>query len=138
MPTMVLGVSLFVIRSERLRRRAHHAPRALTNRHVAPHLRNSATFLGGDLGFPGGAIITGASSTSASAAWRAIRRAIYGMCASRYMLVLVYILANLVVDLTTVLDPRIRASDIIPAPTLLLARTRAGQDNHRLQTSAGH
>ncbi len=130
MPAMVLGgVSLaYVIRltrqsvSEnvsadyvRTARAKGLANRAVMTRHI---LRNSlipvATFLGGDLGaLMGGAIITegifninGVGGTL----WQAIRLGEAPTVVSiTTVLVLVYILANLVVDLLyAVLDPRIR------------------------------
>ena len=130
MPAMVLGgVSLaYVIRltrqsvSEnvsadyvRTARAKGLANRAVMTRHI---LRNSlipvATFLGGDLGaLMGGAIITegifninGVGGTL----WQAIRLGEAPTVVSiTTVLVLVYILANLIVDLLyAVLDPRIR------------------------------
>lgn len=130
MPAMVLGgVSLaYVIRltrqsvSEnvsadyvRTARAKGLANRAVMSRHI---LRNSlipvATFLGGDLGaLMGGAIITegifninGVGGTL----WQAIRLGEAPTVVSiTTVLVLVYILANLIVDLLyAVLDPRIR------------------------------
>ena len=130
MPAMVLGgVSLaYVIRltrqsvSEnvsadyvRTARAKGLANRAVRTRHI---LRNSlipvATFLGGDLGaLMGGAIITegifninGVGGTL----WQAIRLGEAPTVVSiTTVLVLVYILANLIVDLLyAVLDPRIR------------------------------
>ena len=130
MPAMVLGgVSLaYVIRltrqsvSENVSADYVRTARAkgLTNRAVMSRhiLRNSlipvATFLGGDLGaLMGGAIITegifninGVGGTL----WQAIRLGEAPTVVSiTTVLVLVYILANLVVDLLyAVLDPRIR------------------------------
>ena len=130
MPAMVLGgVSLaYVIRltrqsvSENVSADYVRTARAkgLTNRAVMSRhiLRNSlipvATFLGGDLGaLMGGAIITegifninGVGGTL----WQAIRLGEAPTVVSiTTVLVLVYILANLIVDLLyAVLDPRIR------------------------------
>ena len=130
MPAMVLGgVSLaYVIRLTRQSVSEHVsadyvrtarakglANRAVMTRHI---LRNSlipvATFLGGDLGaLMGGAIITegifninGVGGTL----WQAIRLGEAPTVVSiTTVLVLVYILANLIVDLLyAVLDPRIR------------------------------
>ena len=130
MPAMVLGgVSLaYVIRltrqsvSEnvsadyvRTARAKGLANRAVMTRHILRHsLIPVATFLGGDLGaLMGGAIITegifninGVGGTL----WQAIRLGEAPTVVSiTTVLVLVYILANLIVDLLyAVLDPRIR------------------------------